>query len=96
MAEVHGLFRAADARGAGRPARRRRLFEDFCDGDGIADTPDGKDAPFWIRMRVKKTGDRVLVDFAGTDPQVKGPINAPLSVTRLGRLLRPQDGGRSR
>ena len=21
-------------------------FEDFCDGDGIADTPDGKDAPF--------------------------------------------------
>ena len=31
-------------------------FEDFCDGDGIPDTPDGKDAPFWIRMRV--TQDR--------------------------------------
>ena len=48
-------------------------FEDFCDGDGIPDTPDGKDAPFWIRMRVTKTGDRVVVDFAGSDPQVKGP-----------------------
>ena len=59
-------------------------FEDFCDGDGIPDTPDGKDAPFWIRMHVTKTGDRVVVDFAGSDPQVKGPINAPLSVSASG------------
>ena len=35
-------------------------------------------------MRVKKTGDRLVVDFAGSDPQVKGPINAPLSVTASG------------
>jgi N-methylhydantoinase B len=59
-------------------------FEDFCDGDGIADDAGGRDAPFWIRLRVVKTGDRVLVDFAGSDPQVKGPINAPLSVTASG------------
>ena len=59
-------------------------FADFCDGDGIPDDAEGKDAPFWIRMRVKKTGDRLLVDFAGTDPRVKGPINAPLSVTASG------------
>ena len=59
-------------------------FEDFCDGDGIADDAQGRDAPFWIRMRVKKTGDRLVVDFAGSDPQVKGPINAPLSVTASG------------
>ena len=59
-------------------------FADFCDGDGIPDDTDGKDAPFWIRMRVKKTGDRLVVDFAGTDPRVKGPINAPLSVTASG------------
>jgi N-methylhydantoinase B len=59
-------------------------FEDFCDGDGIADDADGRDAPFWIRMHIAKTGDRVLVDFAGSDPQVKGPINAPLSVTASG------------
>jgi N-methylhydantoinase B len=59
-------------------------FEDFCDGDGIPDDAHGKDAPFWIRMRVKKTGDRMVVDFAGSDPQVKGPINAPLSVSASG------------
>jgi N-methylhydantoinase B len=59
-------------------------FEDFCDGDGIADDADGRDAPFWIRMNVKKTGDRLVVDFEGTDPQVKGPMNASLSVTSSG------------
>jgi N-methylhydantoinase B len=59
-------------------------FEDFCDGDGIPDDAEGRDAPFWIRMAVKKTGDRLVVDFAGSDPQVKGPINAPLSVTSSG------------
>src|SRR5215204_3999470 len=59
-------------------------FEDFCDGDGIADDARGNDAPFWIRMAIKKRGDRLIVDFAGTDPQVKGPMNAPLSVTASG------------
>ena len=60
------------------------FFEDFCDGDGIPDTADGKDAPFWVRMRVRKSGDRLSVDFAGTDAGVKGPMNAPLSVTASG------------
>jgi len=58
-------------------------FEDFCDGDGIVDD-DGKDARFRIRLAISKRGDRVLVDFAGSDPQVKGPMNAPLSVTASG------------
>ena len=48
-------------------------FEDFCDGDGIPDDADGNDAAFWMRMKVKKIGDRLIVDFAGTDPQVEGP-----------------------
>ena len=59
-------------------------FEDFCDGDGIPDTKDGADAPFWIRLAIRKTGDRIVIDFAGSDPQVKGPMNAPLSVTASG------------
>jgi N-methylhydantoinase B len=59
-------------------------FEDFCDGDGIADDNSGMDASFRIRLSVKKTADRVIVDFAGTDAQVKGPMNAPLSVTASG------------
>ncbi len=59
-------------------------FEDFCDGDGIADDAEGNDAPFWVRMRIVKTGDRLLVDFTGTDPRVPGPMNAVLSVTCSG------------
>jgi N-methylhydantoinase B len=59
-------------------------FEDFCDGDGIADDALGKDAPFRIRLHVKKAADRLVVDFAGTAAQVKGPMNAPLSVTASG------------
>jgi N-methylhydantoinase B len=59
-------------------------FEDFCDGDGIADDASGADARFRIRLSVQKTADRLVVDFAGTDPQVKGPMNAPLSVTASG------------
>jgi N-methylhydantoinase B len=59
-------------------------FEDFCDGDGIADDASGADARFRIRLAVRKRADRLIVDFAGTDPQVKGPMNAPLSVTASG------------
>src|SRR5215470_8557240 len=59
-------------------------FEDFCDGDGIPDDAHGNDARFRIRLAVRKTRDRLIVDFAGTDPQVKGPMNAPLSVTASG------------
>ncbi|MGI9479861.1 MAG: hydantoinase B/oxoprolinase family protein [Hyphomicrobiaceae bacterium] len=59
-------------------------FTDHLDGDGIPDDDDGNDAPIWIRMKVDKQGDSIVVDFAGTDPQTAGPINAPLSVTASG------------
>jgi N-methylhydantoinase B len=59
-------------------------FEDFCDGDGIADDADGNDATFWVRMKVKKQGERLMVDFAGSSPRVAGPMNAVLSVTCSG------------
>src|SRR5262249_16572971 len=39
---------------------------------------------FRVRLSVKKSGDRLIADFAGTDPQVPGPMNAPLSVTASG------------
>jgi N-methylhydantoinase B len=60
------------------------IFEDFCDGDGIADDAAGADARFRICLSVKKTADRLIVNFAGTARQVKGPMNAPLSVTASG------------
>jgi|RhiMethySRZTD1v2_1073278.scaffolds.fasta_scaffold00753_35 N-methylhydantoinase B len=59
-------------------------FEDFCDGDGVADDSAGADARFMIRMAISKRGDGLIVDFAGTDRAVKGPMNAPLSVTASG------------
>ena len=59
-------------------------FEDFCDGDGILEEGEKEDAIFRIRMQVTKRGDRLIVDFAGTDPQVAGPMNAPLAVTASG------------
>ncbi|PWU21202.1 MAG: 5-oxoprolinase [Candidatus Rokuibacteriota bacterium] len=59
-------------------------FEDFCDGDGIVEEGEKEDAIFHIRMQVEKRGDRLIVDFAGTDRQVAGPMNAPLTVTASG------------
>ena len=59
-------------------------FEDFCDGDGILVPGASRDETFGIRLRVRKRGDRVSVDFTGSDPQVPGPMNAPLSVTASG------------
>lgn len=59
-------------------------FEDFCDGDGIPDDAAGNDASFWVRMKIVKAGDRLSVDFTGTDPRVPGPMNAVLSVTCSG------------
>ena len=59
-------------------------FEDYCDGDGIADNAPGEDARFRICLSIRKAADQLIVDFAGTDPQVKGPMNAPLSVTASG------------
>lgn len=59
-------------------------FEDYCDGDGVPDDASGNDARFKVHMRIVKRGDRLVVDFAGSDPQVKGPMNAPLSVTASG------------
>jgi N-methylhydantoinase B len=59
-------------------------FEDQCDGDGVIEAGAAHDEPFTIRLSVQKTGDRIVVDFTGTDPQVPGPMNAPLSVTASG------------
>lgn len=59
-------------------------FEDLCDGDGVVEQGETEDRGFTIRMRIEKRGDTVTVDFAGTDPAVPGPMNAPLSVTASG------------
>jgi N-methylhydantoinase B len=52
------------------------VFEDFMDHDGI-----DLARPVGIRVRLDVEPDRLRFDFTGTDPQVKGPLNAPLSKT---------------
>ncbi|MCO8274060.1 hydantoinase B/oxoprolinase family protein [Actinoplanes sp. TRM 88003] len=49
--------------------------EDFLDDDGITDEP--------VRMRVTVTiaDGKFLVDFAGSSPAVRGPINMPFGAT---------------
>ena len=59
-------------------------FEDFCDGDGILENGADTDETFTIRMKAIKKGDSLTVDFEGSDGQVAGPMNAPLSVTASG------------
>ena len=80
-----GLFRAADARRTRRPARRRRHLRGLL---------RRRRHPRRRRRRaMRRSGSACasprpatasLVDFAGSDPQVKGPINAPLSVSASG------------
>ncbi len=51
-------------------------YAEALDGDGI----DPAAAPR-IAARIQKRGERFLVDFTGSSPQVAGPVNAPLAVT---------------
>ena len=48
----------------------RYHYVDWLDNDGVA-----LDEPVRIEVAAKIEGDRVLVDFEGTSPQVRGPFN---------------------
>ena len=51
----------------------RYTFEDYLEGDGISDDL------IKIRVTVEVRDQSVKVDFAGTDKQVKGPMNSRIS-----------------
>ncbi len=59
-------------------------FDDILDGDGVLTPGATEDETFRIKLRISKRGDAITVDFAGSDPQVAGPMNAPLTVTASG------------
>ncbi len=59
-------------------------FTDIFDGDGVIEQGESTDKTFTVKLRVIKTGDRIVVDFTGSDAQVMGPMNAPLTVTASG------------
>ena len=50
-------------------------FEDALDGDGFSDEPVA------IRARIDIKGGKAVVDFAGSDPQVGGSVNANYAMT---------------
>ena len=54
----------------------RYSFEDYVEGDGISEDL------IKIKVTVDVGADRVRVDFSGTDPQVKGPMNARISAAQ--------------
>jgi N-methylhydantoinase B len=63
---------------------------DTLEGDGITD------APVTVSVALHARGDRLVLDFAGTSPQVRGNVNCPLAVTRAAaafvlRTLLPDD-----
>ena len=57
-------------------------YEDYIEADGV-------DAPrlHALRVTMTKTPDKILLDFAGTDPEAKGPINWSLDEAE-GRYFR--------
>ncbi len=62
--------------GIGKIPQGTYTFEDVVEGDGISEQ--------FIKIKATITvgKDRVLVDFAGTDKQVKGPMNARISAAQ--------------
>ena len=58
-----------------RLPKRRASFEDYIEGDGITDEP------VKIKATVSIEDSDITIDFTGTDPMVRGPINSPLPVT---------------
>jgi N-methylhydantoinase B len=52
--------------------------EDFLEGD----SPDGSERDIALRVTATIAGETLRLNFAGTDPQVDGNLNCPLSVTK--------------
>ena len=59
-------------------------FTDIFDGDGVIGVGETEDQTFAVKVKITKKGDSITADFAGSDPAVAGPMNAPLTVTASG------------
>jgi N-methylhydantoinase B len=73
-------------------ARVRGEFAQWPDGEHSAEAlldHDGADRskPVRIKVSARKRGDRLTLDFSGTDAQAKGPVNTPLPTAQAVSLL---------
>jgi N-methylhydantoinase B len=90
LAERHGLehLRTGMAEILAYAERRTRAaLSNLPDGTYTAEDvleDDARSEPNDVTLRVEATisGDRLTLDFTGTDPQVEGNLNCPLSVTK--------------
>jgi N-methylhydantoinase B len=67
--------------------RTRAAIEALPDGayaavDTLEDDAGGEPRDATLRVEARIAADRLTLDFAGTDPQVEGNLNCPLSVTK--------------
>lgn len=67
--------------------RTRAALEALPDGsyeaaDVLEDDVEGEPRDVTLRVKATVDGDELRLDFAGSDPQVEGNLNCPLSVTR--------------
>lgn len=72
--------------------RVRGEFARWSDGEHSAEAlldHDGADRskPVRIKVNARKQGDRLTLDFSGTDKQAKGPVNTPLPTAQAVSLL---------
>jgi N-methylhydantoinase B len=90
LAERHGLARlraGMDEVLAYAERRTRAALQALPDGryaaeDVLEDDADGTPRDVKLRVDATVAGDRLTLDFAGSDPQVEGNLNCPLSVTK--------------
>lgn len=65
--------------------RTREEISKIPDGSWTHEEPildDGaKGGPYYLRLRLTKSGSDLTFDFTGTDPQIAGPINSPMVTT---------------
>jgi N-methylhydantoinase B len=67
--------------------RTRAALSDLPDGtytaeDVLEDDADGEPRDVALRVKATIRGERLVLDFTGTDPQVAGNLNCPFSVTK--------------
>jgi N-methylhydantoinase B len=90
LAERHGTERLRQGMEeilAYAERRTRAAIEGLPDGayaaeDVLEDDADGEPCDVRLRVEARVEGDELTLDFDGTDPEVAGNLNCPLSVTK--------------
>jgi N-methylhydantoinase B len=90
LAERHGLERLRGGMGeilAYAERRTRAALAELPDGtyaaeDVLEDDAGGQPRDVVLRVEATVEGERLTLDFGGTDPQIEGNLNCPLSVTK--------------